>query len=269
MACQCHVLFLLQILKIIFSKISPYSAQSFQEYSSLCSVLYSPLHFVDLITQVKYSLYLEDLLQRAQKCSLSGASSKADTLLCAFGTNVQSRQIIWYVKEKKNRDVEHPLQLLYLFSFRILGSYFLVQTSIKLLKPREWGPNQEEDSVLKNKYPVTGFLLSGGLHRCAVLCLSVITLFLSLRRLYVKANLGMEATYSLCWILTPTLSDVPWGNPGLPLVDFNQAVQNFDHSLLISILHCQSLCQNYRFFGKRLCLPFLSCGSSLGLPGFP
>lgn len=123
MACQCHVLFLLQILKIIFSKISPYSAQSFQEYSSLCSVLYSPLHFVDLITQVKYSLYLEDLLQRAQKCSLSGASSKADTLLCAFGTNVQSRQIIWYVKEKKKQRCRTPpLASVFIFfqNFRII-----------------------------------------------------------------------------------------------------------------------------------------------------
>ena len=67
-----------------------------------------------------------------------------------------------------------PLPYIFIFSFfSNFRLTFLVQTSIKLLKPRECGPNQKEVSVQKNRYPVTGFLLSGGLQRCAVLCLTL------------------------------------------------------------------------------------------------
>lgn len=54
MTCQCHVLFLLQIFYDFLQDQSLcHILLSFHEYALLSSVLYSPLHIIDLITQVK------------------------------------------------------------------------------------------------------------------------------------------------------------------------------------------------------------------------
>ena len=93
---------------------------------------------------------------------------------------------------------------------------------------------------------------------CAVVCLSDASLSLSSRRCLCITEYGRNVF--LLWNIDPAFL---WCHLGLHRVDFNLAVWNFDH--LISTLHCQSLCQNYKCVDKRLCMPFSLCNFSWSL----